>query len=66
MEGLRLYSSCQDAVGIDGEVIEFEWKKFPNIFHHCLFLEEIQDDLETRRIPSSGVHRPNHLHVNVQ
>ena len=29
VEGLRLYSSYQDAVGIDGEAIEFEWKNFP-------------------------------------
>ena len=28
VEGLRLYSSYQDAVGIDGEAIEFEWKNF--------------------------------------
>ena len=26
VEGLRLYSSYQDALGIDGEAIEFEWK----------------------------------------
>ena len=31
MEGLRLYSFYQDAVGIDGEAIEFEWKIFPGI-----------------------------------
>ena len=31
VEGLRLYSSYQDAVGIDAEAIEFEWKNFPGI-----------------------------------
>ena len=39
MEGLRLYSSYQDAVGIDGEAIEFEWK-ISQDFHHCLFLKK--------------------------
>ena len=29
VEGLRLYSSYQDAMGIDGEAIEFEWKRLP-------------------------------------
>ena len=29
VEGIKLYSSYQDAVGIDGEAIEFEWKMFP-------------------------------------
>ena len=28
VEGLRWYSSYQDAVGIDGEAIEFQWKNF--------------------------------------
>ena len=38
VEGLRLYSSCQDAVGIDGEAIVFEWKNSQD-FHHCLFFK---------------------------
>ena len=29
IEDLRKYSSHQDAVGLDGEAIEFEWKNFP-------------------------------------
>ena len=26
VEALKKYSSCEDAVGLDGEPIEFEWK----------------------------------------
>ena len=44
MEGLRSYSSCQDAVGIDGEAIEFEWTSFPG-FSSFSILQEIQSDL---------------------
>ena len=29
VEGLKLYSSYHDAVGIDGEAVEFEWQNFP-------------------------------------
>ena len=47
-EGLRLYSSCQDAVGIDGEAIEFEWKNSPG-FSSLSILQKIQDVVETRR-----------------
>ena len=36
VEGLRLYSSYQDAVGIDGEPTEFEWK-ISQVFCHYLF-----------------------------
>ena len=32
VEELKLYSSYQDAVGIDGEAIEFEWKNFQGFF----------------------------------
>ena len=48
-EGLRLYSSYQDAVGIDGEAIEFELKHFPGFSLLCI-LQEIQQDLERRNI----------------
>ena len=44
LEGLRLYSSYQDAVGIDGEAIEFESKDFPRCSSLSV-LEEIQKDL---------------------
>ena len=46
--GLKLFSSCQDAVGIDGEAIEFEWK-ITQDFHHCLFLKNPRRLGETRR-----------------
>ena len=49
VEGLRLYSSYQDAVGIDGEAIEFEWKMFPG-FSSLSILHEIQQDSEKRKI----------------
>ena len=49
VEGLRLYSSYQDAVGIDGEAIEFEWKNFPG-FSSLSILQKIQQDLERRNI----------------
>ena len=49
VEGLRLYSSYQDAVGIEGEAIEFEWKNFPG-FSSLSVLQEIQRDLEKREI----------------
>ena len=51
VEGLRLYSSYQDAVGIDGEAIEFEWKKSPG-FSSLSILQEIQKDLERKNIQS--------------
>ena len=49
VEGLRLYSFHQDAVGIDGEAIEFEWNIFPG-FSSLSILEETQQDLEERKI----------------
>ena len=65
VEGLRMYSSYQEAVGIDGEAIGFEWTNFPG-FSSLSILQEIQQDLAkkehpTRRLPGAG-----HLHVNVQ
>ena len=43
VEGLRLYSSYQDAVGIDGEAIEFERKNFTR-FSLLSIPQEIQED----------------------
>ena len=48
-EGLKKYSSYQDAVGVDGEPIEFEWKNFSG-FSSLSILREIQKDLETKNI----------------
>ena len=48
-EGLRLYSSYQEAVDIDGEAIEFEWKIFPG-FTSWQILQEIQRDLARKNI----------------
>ena len=49
VEGLRLYSSYQDAAGIDGEAIEFEWKVFPG-FSSLSILQDIQKDLARKNI----------------
>ena len=49
VEGLKLYSSYQDAMVIDEEAIEFEWKIFPG-FSSLYVLEKIQQDLEKRKI----------------
>ena len=45
VEDLRMYSSCQDALGIDGEAIEFEWTTLQG-FSTLSILQEIQKDLE--------------------
>ena len=44
VEDLKKYSSCQDAVGIDGEAIEFEWTSFPG-FSSLSSLQENQEEL---------------------
>ena len=49
VEGLWLFSSYQDAVGMDGEAIEFEWKIFPG-FASLSILQEIQQDLARKNI----------------
>ena len=57
VEGLSLYSSYQDAVGIDGEAIEFEWTIFQD-FHHCLFLKKFnqtwRSDTSSKRSSQTG------------
>ena len=63
VEGLRLYSSYQDAVGIDGEAIEFEWKNSQD-FHHCSARNPRR--LGDTENPARGVHRSDYLHVNAQ
>ena len=49
VEDLKKYSSYQDAVGLDGELTDFAWKKFPG-FSSLSLLREIQNDLETKNI----------------
>ena len=39
VEDLRMYSSCQDAVGIEGEAVEFERTNFQD-FRHCQFFKK--------------------------
>ena len=48
VEGLKLYPSYQEAVGIDGEAIEFEWNVFPG-FSSLSILQEIQKELGRKK-----------------
>ena len=49
VEGLRVYPSYQEAVGIDGDAFEFEWNSFPG-FSSLAILQEIQKDLTRKNI----------------
>ena len=62
LEDIKMYSPYRDAVGIDGEAIELEWKKFQD-FSRLSILQEIQKDLIQKNIQPK---EPNHLRVNVQ
>ena len=59
-EGLKLYSSYPDAVGIDGEAIELESTNFPG-FSSSSILQEIQKRLGEEEHPARRVQGPNHL-----
>ena len=65
MKGLRLFSSYQDAVGIDVEATEFEWKNVTG-FSSLSVLEKNPRRLEDAENPVRRVQGPDHLHVNVQ
>ena len=49
VENLKKYSSYQEAVGFDGEPIEFAWTVFPG-FSSTSLLQEIQKDLARKNI----------------
>ena len=49
VEGLEMFLSYQEAVGIEGEAIEFEWNIFPG-FSSLAILQEIQKDLARKNI----------------
>ena len=49
VEDLKRFPSYQNAVGLDGEAIEFEWKNFPE-FTTLTILKEIQMDLERKNM----------------
>ena len=49
VEDFKKYSSNQDAAGLDGEPIGFDWKIVPG-FSSLSPLREIQNDLETKNI----------------
>ena len=59
MEGLKLYSFYQDAVGIDGEGIEFEWK-FHRIFIFVYSSRNLTR-LGEKEHPARRVQGPDHL-----
>ena len=63
MEGFRLYSSYQDAVGIDGEAIEFEWK-FPKIF---IIVYSLKNSTRLGDVENAarGGRGPDHLHMTL-
>ena len=66
VEEFKMYPSNKELPGINGEAIEFEWNIFPG-FLSLQILQEIQQDLKRKSIePEESVHRPDHLHVNVQ
>ena len=60
-EDIKMYSPYQDAVGIDGEAIELEWKI--QDFSILSILQEIQKALIQKNIQPK---EPNHLRVNGQ
>ena len=47
LEGLKMYLSYQDAVGLDGEAVELEWTIFAG-FTTLTTLKEIQMDMERK------------------
>ena len=49
IEDLKRYPSYQDAVGLDGEAIEFEWNICPG-FSSLQILQENQNNLQKRNI----------------
>ena len=53
VEDLKKYSSYQDAVGLDGEPIEFEWKIVPG-FSSLSLLAWKQDARSRIELPNSG------------
>ena len=65
VEDLKKCSSYQDGVGLDGELIEFEWTVFPG-FSSLSLAREIQNDLETKNIKPEDFKVRDHLHVKVQ
>ena len=50
VQDLKGYQSYQDAVGIDGKAIEFEWKNFRG-FTALTVLQQIQKDMQNKNIP---------------
>ena len=65
LEDLKKYSSYQDAVGLDGEAIEFEWNFFPG-FSTLSILQGDPDGLGEEEHRAGKLQRPDHLHVFVQ
>ena len=62
IEDLIRYPSYQDAVGLDGEASEFEWKNFRG-FTTLTTVKEIQIERKNR---TGELQRPDYLYVYVQ
>ena len=63
IEDLKWYFSYQDAVGLDGEPIEFEWRKTHRICNTCFSHGDPEGKEEKR---AGEFQRPGHLCVNVR
>ena len=65
VEDLKKYTSYQDAVGLDGELIEFEWTIFQG-FSPVISSSRDPEQLGDKEQSARRLHGPHHLHVNVQ
>ena len=64
VERLWLYSSYQDAVCIEGEAIEFEWRTSKD-FHHCISSSN-PTRFGEKEHPARKLQGQDHLYVKVQ
>ena len=53
LEDIKMYSPYRDAVGIDGEAIELEWKKFQDFFK-IVHSSRDPERLDTEELPTEG------------
>ena len=65
VEDLKMDSPHQDALGLCGEAIEFDWTFFPRIFV-IVFSARDSARLGDEEHPTRELLGPDHLHVNVQ
>ena len=65
IEDLKRYPSYQDAVGLVGEPIEFEWKNFP-ILNSIDHSQGDPEGLGKKENRARELQRLDHLYVHVQ